>query len=381
MKSTGPDDLRQIGDPLAEEMIPGWRVEWQWVDPSEIGGALAMVTPDELRETALIRVAPHPEGEDIGETIAHELTHAALRPLVALIPEETPASIGIEERIAERLGVLIARLSGVAPARARAVIRALRADLPTIVSARARAKISALAHRRARGGEMDPKIITAALDALIAGDAEKCAELLKGLIASAAGADPSAPESNPDPGADPMAKDQPPKPGEGAPPPAGDAAARARLADLNSELVRARTARAEHEAILIDSRKGAVDSLITNLRARLPSGHKGLAATEKDILAAPNYQEAKRIYEMAIRFAPEEDATTPRARGGDRLTADPRLGEKKAIVKPADFDTFDPGFQAWWSSVAEHEGQEAADNMLPHARARLARDKQQGRTS
>lgn len=43
------------------------------------------------------------------------------------------------------------------------------------------------------GGEsMDPKLIQQALDALIAGDDAKCAEILKGLVASAAGADPGA---------------------------------------------------------------------------------------------------------------------------------------------------------------------------------------------
>lgn len=39
----------------------------------------------------------------------------------------------------------------------------------------------------ALGGTMDPKQIAAALDAIEAGDAEKCKELLKGLIAGAAG--------------------------------------------------------------------------------------------------------------------------------------------------------------------------------------------------
>lgn len=42
-------------------------------------------------------------------------------------------------------------------------------------------------------GPMDPKLIGAALDALIAGDSEKCAELLKGIIAAAAGAEGAEP--------------------------------------------------------------------------------------------------------------------------------------------------------------------------------------------
>jgi phage I-like protein len=58
---------------------------------------------------------------------------------------------------------------------------------------------------------MDPKLITEALDALIAGDAEKCMTILKGVIASAAGAEapeeapaePDASAESPDPAPDP----------------------------------------------------------------------------------------------------------------------------------------------------------------------------------
>lgn len=68
------------------------------------------------------------------------------------------------------------------------------------------------------GVGMDPKKISEALDALIAGDAEKCMELLKGIIAAAAGGDPDA-----------STEDAPPPVGDGgadettesaAPPPA-----------------------------------------------------------------------------------------------------------------------------------------------------------------
>jgi phage I-like protein len=45
-----------------------------------------------------------------------------------------------------------------------------------------------VAARRLERGGMDPKLIAEALDALTAGDAEKCAEILKAVIASAAGA-------------------------------------------------------------------------------------------------------------------------------------------------------------------------------------------------
>lgn len=382
MKSTGPDDLRAIGDPLAAEMIPGWRVEWRWVDSSEIGGALAMVSPDAKREMATIKVAPHPAGEDVGETIAHELTHATLRPLVELIPE-SPASIGIEERIAERIGVLIARLWRSAPARARAVIRALRADLPTITGARARARIAALAHRRARGDSMDPiDLILAAVEAAAgADDPKEALTALLGKVRAIKDGSSGAEPDGDDPPGDPMAKDPlaPAKPGDAPPPPAGGDM-RARVAAFDADAARARAARIELERILADSRTGAVANLITSLRARLPSGHKGLVAVEKRILAAGDYGAAKMIHDLAIEMAPEEDAATlaARARGGDRLTASPSLG-KPAIVKPADLDKFDPAFQTMWQAVAENEGQEAADLMLSPARARLARDAAQGR--
>lgn len=58
----------------------------------------------------------------------------------------------------------------------------------------------------ASGGALDPKLIASALDALIAGDADKCMEILKGLVASAAAGDPD-------------------KTTEDAPPPVGDGGA------------------------------------------------------------------------------------------------------------------------------------------------------------
>jgi len=64
------------------------------------------------------------------------------------------------------------------------------------------------------GACMDPKLVAEALDALVAGDAEKCAELLKGLIAAAAGGEP-APEAPEAPAVEEMAA--PPVPAEGAP--------------------------------------------------------------------------------------------------------------------------------------------------------------------
>jgi hypothetical protein len=59
------------------------------------------------------------------------------------------------------------------------------------------------------GGHMDSTLVSEALDALIAGDAEKCAELLKSIIAAAASGDSADPDATT----------------EDAPPPAGDGGA------------------------------------------------------------------------------------------------------------------------------------------------------------
>lgn len=72
------------------------------------------------------------------------------------------------------------------------------------------------------GACMDPKAVQEALDALIAGDSEKCAELLKSMIAAAASGDPdAATEDAPPPvgdaGADEATESAAPPP----PPPAG----------------------------------------------------------------------------------------------------------------------------------------------------------------
>jgi phage I-like protein len=54
---------------------------------------------------------------------------------------------------------------------------------------------------------MDPKLIVEALDALIAGDAEKCMTILKGIVAAAAGSDTEAPA---EPDASAGSPDEPP---------------------------------------------------------------------------------------------------------------------------------------------------------------------------
>ncbi len=74
----------------------------------------------------------------------------------------------------------------------------------------------------ALGAKLDPKNVMAALDALIAGDAEKCAELLKGIIAAAAGADPDAATEDAPPPVGDGGADEAQEMAEAVPPPAAE---------------------------------------------------------------------------------------------------------------------------------------------------------------
>lgn len=105
-------------------------------------------------------------------------------------------------------------------------------DTPALVAASATAP----------GVQMDPKLITEALDALIAGDSAKCAELLKGIIAGAAGGDADAAT-------------------EDAPPPAGDGGA-----DETTEMV-ADPAKKEDQAAVV-----AATSLLTRITGQSTIG-------------------------------------------------------------------------------------------------------------
>lgn len=190
-------------------------------------------------------VTPWPEGESLSETLHHELGHAWIAPLTAQL-EQTEASVMLEEQLVETLGVYLASLGATARAAAR---RALASVVDKYAPAPARARISARVPLARDGGPMDPKMIMEALEALIGGDAEKCQEILKGLIASAAGGGAPPPETPPEStGEPPMAEQKPPPPAAGAPSPVGDpkpteaTRVAARIAQIDSEHTRARKA-------------------------------------------------------------------------------------------------------------------------------------------
>jgi hypothetical protein len=169
-------DLATIAAPLVQAIVPGWSLTWEWVTPEAIGGALAQVRPTPLRSMAHIQVAPHPPGESLAETLAHELTHVAISPLTQFLPMSAEA-IAIEEPIVERLSLALAHLApNIRRAAGRALSRlppALRARVaapsPTITRNRMDGMLMLLAGLKAALGLDDPK---PALESLIS-EAEK----------------------------------------------------------------------------------------------------------------------------------------------------------------------------------------------------------------
>jgi hypothetical protein len=369
--------LAAIGAPIAAQLLPGWGVEWIPCTQDQIDqlvpGALAVCDPTPTRELAKVYVVtPWPQGESLGETLWHELTHALLSPLTALV-EQSSGAVMTEERIVERLGVLLNRLPMSAR---RAVVGGVTKWAP-----RLRARISARAPL-ARGGQMDPKLVQEALDALIeeGGGDSKCAQILKGLIASAASGG-QAPHAEPDGDEGAMAAPLPAEGREGAAPPPMDGAKpgdgsegydgrRARKEmNVTPDQKRARQAQ-EDDAITAFRRERATDELVAHVRGRLP-GHSGLPAIERRILAAPDFLSAKAIADMAIEFGGYPSAQ--RARSGVEHSASPTDG-----ASPPPFSAADLVKEGIPQALAEEIVQQhranpkLAASSLHHARARIS---------
>lgn len=300
------NDLRSIVAKYARLLVPGWKVTCSTL-PAEkmpIRGALAVCDPTPTRSLARVYVvSPWPAGENLAETIAHELTHACLSPLTAMLGNH-PGAIMLEEQAVENIGKALAMVGAT---EARAMARAVQKYAPQL---RARLKISSLATRARDGGKnMDASMVKAALDAIESGDGEKCKELLKGLLAAEVveGEDLEASVL----GDESMAQIEAP-PGEAAPS-APDG--------LDGRMVaRLRAHAAEIEAVATAARKTGKTNLILDLRARL-ADHAGLPAIEKKILAAKTYGDAKAIADIAIDMGGPVDAQ--RARSGAHVTAAP----------------------------------------------------------
>lgn len=357
---------------------PAWAVVDPRVSagPGDFPGGHAHVQIRDIDATPI----PGFDGDPIREirvTVAHEMGHAVVAEAVA--KSGGKLTIPAEEQIVETAAQAIVRSEGTPDARVMA--RAVREAVPSAL----RARISASAGQRARGGAMEEQQITEALEALEAGDAEKSAQILKAIIAALAvkgsGGTPTPGGTEPD--GDEYGKTEPVPPEEqapgapmgkteGGPPPMEQARTVARKgANVETEdQKRARVAREEIETIAADARTAAKDNLIANLRARL-AGHDGLPAIEKRVLAAPTYDAAKTIADVAIemgggvqraRSGVEHKSATENANGACPFTVKDLTAQGISEVQASEI-------VGQWS--IPKLGPKLAEQSLQHARARL----------
>jgi hypothetical protein len=216
---------------IAGALIPGWELEFVFADSmAQTGGALAYCIPQPRREKAKIVIAPHPPDESLRETIAHELGHAWVSPLVELI-EPSEAAITIEEVLIERFSKFAASHPGLVGALARVTRN------PRTKSAIMRQRISALASGRIGKGKhrmMTAEQAQKALDALVAGDSEAAMAVLKEMIAGAmSGGGGDGPESAAMREEDPEEKPAPAMREDEVPAPMRESYRRARATEAN----------------------------------------------------------------------------------------------------------------------------------------------------
>ncbi len=356
-----PLDLPALLAPIAAALLPGWQVTcaWQTVDTMPMPGALATCTPVPTRQVAHVDVLdPWPDGESLAATLWHELTHALLSPLTALIPASDGA-VMLEEHAVERLGTLLASLTPMARA---AVLR----GVDTFGGAPLRARISALAPRARDGGTMDPKIAQEALDALEAGDSAKALALLKQLLAAALGSSGAAAPADgaTEPDGDEAAK----LAGKAPPPPAGPPAAAKMPGPDDAAARKARAMLDDIARMHAAAVGGAKATLITSARARLAL----TPATEKRILAASTFADAEAI----LAIVEEAGGGSLRARSGVEHKGAPDASDGATKGEPDDklvADGFDEQWIARYRTTIKSEGAEAGVGMLTRGRAAIKR--------
>lgn len=270
---------------LAAKMLPGWRVTCELAASVEANqGALAMVFSTPQRQLAHVVVAPHPPGESLEESVAHELTHAVLSPLTALI-EWSPAAVMVEEQIVEHLGVMIA---GASAGMMRAISRALSS--PRAPSVAIKKRISALASRRIKGKckmADGARLAELAMKAGEMGAREDVPEDVRALLAEfvaelAGGAGPAS---------QPPMMDKDPKDGP---------------ADPNAPTMREDQMPPAMRSIMRNMRIANASTLKETIRLRLHTARTvdGIvldAATEKELAAAATLEQFEREFGLVTR--------------------------------------------------------------------------------
>lgn len=370
-------DLATLGNRIAAQLIPGWVVRWHAVTQEQINalvqGALAVCDPKPTREIADVYVVtPWPDGESLPETLWHELTHALLSPLTALV-EQSGGAVMTEERIVERLGVLLNRLPMAAR---RAVVRRIEKEAP-----RLRARISARAPLARGGKQMDPEKIKALIAAIKEQNGDAALEIAEAMLVEAAsgqaqpagepdGDEVAPPAEGREMGAAPAAAPPPMDGGK----PAGDGSegydgrrARKETTVKDDHALRARKAADDIERMQKAMMPTAKAGLVMGLRARI--GAALTPAAEKEIMGAGTFEDAEKLAAFAEKMAP---AAPQRARSGVEHGAAPTDGVAPPPYSAADL--VKEGIpQALADEIVEthKKNPQLAANNLQHARARL----------
>jgi hypothetical protein len=328
---------------IAGALIPGWDLEIVFANSmAETGGALAYCIPQPRREKAKIVIAPHPPDELLRETVAHELGHAWVSPLVELI-EPSDAAITIEEVLIERFSKFAASHPGLVGALARV------ASNPRTKSAAMRKRISALASGRIGKGKhrmMTAEQAQKALDALVAGDSEAAMAVLKEMIAGAMSGGSDGPASAP------MREEEP-----DVPPPA--MREEEVPAPMREQYRRARTANA---SMLKDTIRLRLHT------ARTVDGIVLDAETERDLAKATSIDQFDREFKLVARQAAKGNERT-RQRSG--VLPDETTGDSGALKLDDLLREGVPAQQARELVELSRKNRPAADAELSGARLRL----------
>lgn len=284
--SAAIDAVKRMVATIAGALIPGWELEFVFAESmAETGGALAYCIPQPRREKAKIVIAPHPPDESLRETIAHELGHAWVSPLVELI-EPSEAASTIEEVLIERFSKFAAAHPGLVGALAR-VTKNPRTTHPIV-----RKRISALASRRRNEGKNKmadgSRLAELAMKAGEMGAREDVPEDVRALLAEfvAELAGGSGPPSNAAPpmreDGDPAKSDAPAMREDEMPPAMREQYRRARMstASMLKDTIRLRLHTAR-----------TVDGIVLD------------AETEKDLGSCTSIEDFERVFRLVTRQA------------------------------------------------------------------------------
>lgn len=290
------------------EIVPGLANDagdvWAMVD-TDTAAKIARIMVRDLDKTPINADDPMLQ---LRITLAHEMGH------IGVAEYESKGTVDAEERLVERW--------------ARALVAAQ--DEPVMVRAWARARVSSTvrarvanvaARMRADGGKMDPlDIVLAAAEAAMkaADPAAAIGDLISQIRSLMAGKAAGPPTTEMEPAMRDPAVAGPPDPMERK-------AREAAMEDEKKIRSRMREAAEEIDAIAKAARTTAKADLVTRARSAL-ADHSGLAAVEKRIIAAPTYQEAAAVLELAMEMSPK---TRARATGtdGEPVVAGPAGGD------------------------------------------------------